>query len=209
MNNKKKFPLHKYNSIKSYYLNYVEEYILSLNSIDLNILEKISKLLVNTFKKNKKLFVCGNGGSAAISNHFLCDFAKYVRFGTNLKPKIISLSSNVEIITAIGNDMDFNKIFSYQLENLISKEDILLVISSSGNSPNIIEAIKEAKKIKAKVISFTGFKGGYAKIKSDLSLHVNANNYGLSEDSHHMIMHILCQFIRQKFLKNIKNKTIY
>lgn len=209
MNNKKKFPLHKYNSIKSYYLNYVEEYILSLNSIDLNILEKISKLLVNTFKKNKKLFVCGNGGSAAISNHFLCDFAKYVRFGTNLKPKIISLSSNVEIITAIGNDMDFNKIFSYQLENLISKEDILLVISSSGNSPNIIEAIKEAKKIKAKVISFTGFKGGYAKIKSDLSLHVNANNYGLSEDSHHMIMHILCQFIRQKFLKNIKNKTVF
>jgi phosphoheptose isomerase len=209
MNNKKKFPSHKYNSIKSYYLNYVEEYILSINSIDFNILEKISKLLIGTFKKNKKLFVCGNGGSAAISNHLLCDFAKYVRFGTNLKPKIISLSSNVEIITAIGNDMDFNKIFSYQLENLISKEDVLLVISSSGNSPNIIEAIKEAKKVEAQVISFTGFNGGYAKMKSDLSLHVNANNYGLSEDSHQMIMHILCQFIRQKFLKNIKNKTIF
>lgn len=209
MSNKKKFPSHKYNSIKSYYLNYVEEYILSINSIDFNILEKISKLLETTFKKNKKIFVCGNGGSAAISNHFLCDFAKYVRFGTNLKPKIISLSSNVEIITAIGNDMNFKKIFSYQLENLITKEDVLLVISSSGNSPNIIEAIKEAKKVEAKVISFTGFNGGYAKIKSDLSLHVNANNYGLSEDSHHMIMHILCQFIRQKFLKNIKNKTIF
>jgi D-sedoheptulose 7-phosphate isomerase len=209
MNNKKKFSSYKYNSIKSYYLNYVEEYILSINSIDFNILEKISKLLVGTFKKNKKLFVCGNGGSAAISNHFLCDFAKYVRIGTNLKPKIISLSSNVEIITAIGNDMDFNKIFSYQLENLISKDDVLLVISSSGNSSNIIEAIKEAKKVEAKVISFTGFNGGYAKMKSDLSLHVNANNYGLSEDSHQMIMHILCQFIRQKFLKNIKNKTIF
>lgn len=209
MYKKNKFPSHKYNSIKSYYLNYLEEYIFSMKSLDLNILEKTSKLLVNTFKKNKKLFVCGNGGSAAISNHFLCDFAKYVRFGTNLKPKIISLSSNIEIITAIGNDIDFNKIFSYQLENLISNEDVLLVISSSGNSPNIIEAIKEAKKVKAKVVSFTGFNGGYAKKNSDLSLHVKANNYGLSEDSHHMIMHILCQFIRQKFLKNIKNKTIF
>lgn len=209
MYKKNKFPSHKYNSIKSYYLNYLEEYVFSMKSIDLNILEKISKLLVNTFKKKKKLFVCGNGGSAAISNHFLCDFAKYVRFGTNLKPKIISLSSNIEIITAIGNDMDFKKIFSYQLENLISNEDVLLVISSSGNSPNIIEAIKEAKKVKAIVVSFTGFNGGYARKKSALSLHVKTNNYGLSEDSHHMLMHILCQFIRQKFLKTIINKALF
>jgi len=206
---KNKFPSHQYNSIKSYYSNYLEEYIFSIKSIDLNVLEKISKLLVNTFKKKKILFVCGNGGSAAISNHFLADFAKYMRSGTNLKPKIISLSSNIEIITAIGNDINYKKIFSYQLENLISNEDVLLVISSSGNSPNIIEAIKEAKKVKAKIISLTGFNGGYAKKKSDLSLHVKANNYGLSEDSHHMIMHILCQFIRQKFLKNIINKTIF
>jgi phosphoheptose isomerase len=204
-----RFPVKKYSSINNFYQNYLNEYIRLMQSLNLGMLEKISNLLISTFEKKNKLFVCGNGGSAAIANHFLCDYAKYIRSGTKLKPKIISLSSNVEIITAIGNDFKFKKIFSYQLENLISMKDVLLVISSSGNSPNIIEAIKEARRHGAKVISFTGFSGGYAKKKSDLSLHLEANNYGLSEDFHHMIMHVLCQFIRQKFLKKIGSRTVF
>jgi D-sedoheptulose 7-phosphate isomerase len=201
-----KFPEKKYSSINSFTAGYLKNLIKSLSGLNLIDLESAAQVIEKAILRKKRIFICGNGGSASISNHFLCDFAKYLKFNTKLNPKILSLSSNIEIITAISNDISYESIFSYQLENLCEKEDVLIVISSSGNSKNIIEAIKSARRFKMNVISMTGFDGGRVKKISDVNIHFKVHNYGLSEDCHHIMMHILCQFLRQKFLlKKISN----
>ena len=122
-------------------------------------------------------------------------------------PKIFSLSSNIELITAIANDISFDKIFSYQLKSLAQKGDLLIIISSSGDSKNIKNVLIEAKKIKTEIISFVGFKGGYTKKNSNISIHSKIDNYGISEDTAHIFMHIIVQFLKQKNLK-INQKKI-
>ena len=125
-------------------------------------------------------------------------------------PKIISLSSNLELITAISNDIKYDEIFSFQLARLANKDDCLITISASGNSKNIINVIKWAKANNLKTISLNGFDGGKAKKLSDFSVNVPSNNYGIIEDLHQSIMHILSQSIRMKFLKkNDISKLIY
>ncbi len=204
-----KFPKKNYKSINDFYVDYTENLSMVLNEIDLNQLDKASKLLEKTIFKKKNIFVCGNGGSAAIANHLVCDYIKLMRKNTKLKPKVISLSTNVELITAISNDFSYDKIFSDQLSYLATKEDLLFLISSSGNSKNIINAVKFCKKNGVKTIGLSGFKGGYLSNNTNVSLHFNCENYGLSEDSHHIVMHILMQYLRQKYLdKNIK-ETIF
>ena len=103
------------------------------------------------------------------------------------------MANNLETITAISNDINYDKIFSFQLESLFDPGDILILISSSGNSKNMVNALKFAKKNKIYTISFTGFKGGYLKRNSNLSIHVKSNTYGISEDSHHILMHYLME----------------
>ena len=120
---------------------------------------------------------------------------------TDYKPKIISLSNSIETITAIANDLDYKKVFSYQAENLCEKKDLILIISSSGNSKNIVEILKHAKKRKIKTLGFSGFKGGYLKKNSDISVHIQAENYGVSEDAHHILMHAILQYLIKFFGK--------
>ena len=145
--------------------------------------------------------MCGNGGSAAIANHYICDYLKFLRQHSKLKPKVISLSSNLETITAISNDFNYDQIFRYQAESLFEKNDLLIVISSSGNSRNVKEVVKFSKKKGVKVIGFSGFDGGYLKRNSDISIHIKANNYGISEDSHHILMHLILQYLIFKLKK--------
>ena len=179
--------------------SFLESYLQTLhNSIlksGIKKLEKASLLIKRTSQKKKTIFVCGNGGSAAIANHYVCDYLKFLRQKSNLKPKVISLSSNIETITAISNDINYDQVFKYQAESLFEKNDLLIIISSSGNSKNIKEVLKFAKQRKVKVIGFSGFDGGFLKKKSDISIHVDANNYGISEDAHHILMHVMLQYL--------------
>lgn len=204
-----KFPFKKTDNIKSFTIDYHNYYCQAMKELNFNILTKIIKEIEKNIKNSKKILVCGNGGSAAISNHFICDYSKYMATGTNLNPNMISLSSNVEMITAIGNDFGYEKIFSYQVERFAQKGDILIVISSSGNSENILNAIKSAKKKKIKSISLTGFGGGKAHRLSDLGIKFPQKNYGVIEDLHHKVMHLICQFIKQKYLKNNLNSVSF
>jgi phosphoheptose isomerase len=138
-----------------------------------------------------------NGGSAAIANHLVCDHCKLVRTDTDLTPRIYSLSTTVEIITAIGNDISYDEIFVYQLRSLAKPGDALITISSSGDSENIVRAVLWAKENGFPVISMTGFIGGRSADIADVNLHVTADNYGVIEDVHQSLMHILAQYIRQ------------
>ncbi len=197
-----KFPQKKYFKIDDFSFDYFNMINEVLNKINISSLKKIAKLIENKIKNNKNIYICGNGGSAAISNHYVADYSKVLRTNTRLKPKLISLLSNVELITAISNDLSYDQIFSYQLETLATKGDLLILISSSGNSKNLINALKIAKKKGIKTISFVGFKGGYLKKNSDLSIHAKIDNYGISEDVAQLLMHVIVQFLRQKNLIN-------
>ena len=183
---------------ETFFKNHIGELHNSLLELNSNLIEKVSEKLFNTIKNNKQIFVCGNGGSAAIANHYVPDYLKLIRQNTKLKPLVKSLSSDLELITAISNDMDYSKIFSYQAESLCKKGDVLIIISSSGNSPNVVNLANWAKKNKIYSISFTGFSGGKLKKITNLNIHVNINNYGLVEDSHHILMHAIMHYIVRK-----------
>ena len=145
--------------------NFVESYLNTLNNSilksDIKKLEKAALIIKKTTQNKRTIFVCGNGGSAAIANHYVCDYLKFLRQNSNLKPKVISLSSNIETITAISNDMSYEKIFKYQAESLFEKNDLLIIISSSGNSKNIKEVLKFAKKRKVKILDLVVLKVGF------------------------------------------------
>jgi len=187
--------------------NYLNDVKHVINTLDILKLDKIEKVIFDVIKSNRKIFVCGNGGSASVANHFLCDFNKGIKISSNnrLKPKIISLSCNTEIISAIANDISFNKIFSFQLDNYYTKGDIVIFLSCSGSSPNIIDAINFCKKKKIFTISFTGFAKKNIQKKTNINLDLGIKNYGISEDFFQMIMHMLSQSIRLKFIKKNKN----
>jgi len=144
------------------------------------------------------IFCCGNGGSASIAEHFSCDHSKGVHMDTkSLRPNIVSLASNMAVITAIGNDIGYASIFSKQLEfSSADNHDLLVVVSSSGNSPSIINALDVANDRGMVSIALVGFDGGAAARKADIVVHVNSDNYGIVEDCHQIIMHSWAQALR-------------
>ncbi len=155
--------------------------------------------LKSTLKNNKKIFVAGNGGSAAIASHYACDFSKGAtsNWKNNFdRYKVICLSNNISYLTAISNDEHYNDSFRQQLINLGEEGDVLILISSSGNSPNIISAAEYAKDIGMTVIGVCGFDGGKLKQKADLVAHVPVNSYEVCEDIHGFFGHYLATWLR-------------
>ena len=182
-----------FTDLKHNYLSLLND---GLNSIDCNTIEKIYKEILFAINNDKTIFVCGNGGSAAIAEHLSCDHSKGIASNTPLIPRVISLNSNMALLTATANDYGYDKVFSTQLALQGRSGDLLIVISSSGNSPNIIEALAAAKLLGLKSISLTGFYGGETKNKSDFNVHIPVHNYGVVEDCHQIIMHMIAQYIR-------------
>lgn len=190
------FPQEKYKTIAAYGDAYFAQLRKAASSIDRKKLAKAAKMLEEVYAGGGTLYVCGNGGSALISSSFVCDHSKLIQTDTNLVPRIFSLNDNLAMITAIANDISYDDVFVYQLRTAARSGDVLLTISSSGDSENVARAAKWAKENKIKVISFTGFSGGRTAKLADINLHVDAGNYGVIEDTHQSLMHILAQFIR-------------
>ena len=188
--------------------NYIKILKSGVNTLDIEKLSKIENIIFNKIKENKKIFVCGNGGSASVANHFLCDFNKGIKIDSKrkLRPKIISLSDNIETILAIGNDISFQKVFTFQLDNFFTKGDIVILLSCSGSSPNIIDTLNYCKKKKIFTISLTGFANKKVQKKANININLSIKNYGVSEDFFQIIMHMLSQSIRLRYIK--KRKTI-
>jgi phosphoheptose isomerase len=122
---------------------------------------------------------------------------KGVRTGTDLRNRVVSLSTNIELFSAIANDIGYDAVFEYQLESQARPGDVLLAISSSGSSPNIVRALAWAEAHGMQTIAMTGFDGGPARNLATVSVHVPSHNYGVVEDSHQACMHLLAQFVRQ------------
>ncbi|MBF0152774.1 MAG: SIS domain-containing protein [Magnetococcales bacterium] len=190
-------PTQRHEHVTPFFQEYTQALQLALVSVEQGALEQASAILVELYRRGGKLLVCGNGGSAAISNHWLCDHMKGVQTDTGLAPRVISLSANLEMITAIANDISYDEVFAYQLATLANPRDVLVTVSASGDSENIVRAIQWARKHEVSTIALTGFSGGRSAQFADVNIHVDGSNYGVIEDAHQAIMHMLAQFIRQ------------
>ena len=195
------FPDNKFSDAKSYANTYFSKIKEAAATVDGERLEQAAGILTNVYSNGGMVYSCGNGGSAAIANHLVCDHCKLVQTDTELTPRIVSLSSTVEIITAIGNDISYDDIFVYQLRSLAKPGDTLITISSSGDSENVVRAALWAKQNGITVISMTGFSGGRSADIADVNLHISADNYGVIEDVHQSLMHILAQYVRQAHME--------
>jgi D-sedoheptulose 7-phosphate isomerase len=178
-----------------------DQYITRINSalaeIPQDLVDSALRLLSETFDTNNRVWVAGNGGSAATASHFATDLSR-CNNSSGEPVKGISLCDNSGLITAIGNDFGFDLVFSRQLSNAAVKGDLLIVISASGNSKNLLLAMEWAKNNGVKTLALTGFDGGKAKILADTSLHVPTSNgdYGVAEDAHSMLCHFLSSQFR-------------
>ena len=191
------FPTRPYPDASSYFDDYHELLNLAAFTIDRAAVARAARLILDAHAHGSCIFACGNGGSAAIANHLQCDHVKGVSADTDLSPRVVSLSANVELITAIANDIAYEDVFAYQLRTQARPGDVLLAISSSGRSPNIVRALSAARDCGVSTIALTGFDGGEAQRIADVNIHVDASNYGIIEDLHQAIMHALAQYIRQ------------
>jgi phosphoheptose isomerase len=196
--------MNNYTDKKIFIKNYFNTIKNIADNIDMNHLNFVINFLSKKIKNKNNIFVAGNGGSAAVANHLLCDFNKGIKISSRgrMIPKIISLSTSIEIITAISNDISYDKIFTSQLENYYEKGDCLICFSSSGQSKNIIDVINFAYKKKIKTILFQGFGKLNKKIRPDYYINLNYKNYGVTEDIFQSLMHIISQNIRSNYSKN-------
>ena len=191
------FPTTSHATAGGFFNAYAEQAARAASTIERAALDRAAELLLDAYTREARVFSCGNGGSATIANHLQCDHTKGVRTATDLTPRVVSLSSNVEILTAIANDMSYEDVFTYQLESLAVPGDVLVVVSSSGRSANIVKALTWARDHGVRTIAITGFDGGDARKIADVAVHADCKNYGIVEDLHQAIMHALAQYIRQ------------
>lgn len=164
----------------------------AIEAIDKRQIESIVLALGTARETGSTVFIAGNGGSASTAEHIALDWM----LGTGLSApplRVVSLAQSPASITATGNDLAFEDVFSRQLKSLASKGDLLFVISASGNSPNLLKLVEYAKAIGVQVMAMTGFDGGHLAQIADLSVHVPTamGDYGVAEDLHLMIGHIV------------------
>jgi len=185
------------NDIKFFYKNYINYLYDILENVSLVEIESFLNILLSAREKGKRIYFIGNGGSAATSSHFANDLSIGVKTPDNMPFKAISLCDNHSIITAIANDYGYEDIFYRQLLNTIKKDDVLISISASGNSKNLIKAIHYANDIGAKTIGISAFTGGEMRKTVQYSLHVptNIGEYGPAEDVHMIFDHLFSSFI--------------
>ena len=159
---------------------------------------KVGELICQCLKENGKILICGNGGSAADSQHFAAELSgRYKKERKALAG--IALTTDTSALSAIGNDYGFEFIFSRQLEALAREKDILVGISTSGNSPNVLEAFKKAKEFKMLCIGLSGKSGGKMNEICDYNLVIPSNDTARIQEMHILIIHALCQIVDENF----------
>ncbi len=192
-----RFPAAPFRSAASYFDAYAQEASRAARSIEPGALDRAAAVLLEAYTRGVTVFSCGNGGSAAIANHMQCDHVKGIRKTTDLAPRLVSLSTNVELLTAIANDIAYENVFAYQLQSHARPGDVLIAVSSSGRSANIVRALIWARDNGMRTIALTGFDGGDARQVAEVAVHVDGTNYGIIEDLHQIVMHAWAQYIRQ------------
>ena len=188
----------RWNGIGSFVEGYSQRLREGLVAVETAALERACAAIQQAGSLGRHVYAIGNGGSAAIADHLCCDITKGA--DTPGCPPILStsLAANMPLYSAIANDLEFAEVFAKQIEYFGRDGDVLIAISSSGRSENILRAVKRAQERGMTAIGLSGFSGGALREVADISLHVPVNNYGVIEDAHQALMHIIAQFITAK-----------
>lgn len=186
--------------------DFAKDYVFKLNELlnkmDVDSLNDFYEVLLNA-NEDSTIYIMGNGGSAATASHMANDLAVGLKIREIKNLKVVSLSDNSAISYAISNDMGFENVFYMQLKNILNPKDIIIAITCSGNSLNVVKAVKYAKERNCKIIGLTGFDGGEIKEMSDINLHIETRKgeYGLVEDAHSIINHLIFTYFKMKSCK--------
>ncbi len=179
---------------------YIKQMVEIINDFPLNNLSDFINCIGKAYEENRTIFVIGNGGSASTASHFAADLNKNVIF-TGRRPRVIALTDQIGSITAWGNDTEYTNIFVEQLKNFYNQGDLVIALSGSGKSPNVLKAIKWAKIHSATIVGLTGIQGLPLKELSDVCIMVPSNKMEQIEDFHLVCMHAMIVSIREKYGK--------
>lgn len=184
---------------------FVEDYLLRfqecLRLVPTEKVAIVAEQLLNAYRRDKLVAIVGNGGSAATASHMACDLSKTIlgsdHSTSRRRFRVMAMTDNVPLMTAWANDASYKVVFSEQIKSWVRAGDLVLVISASGNSPNICEAAKTARSLGAQTVGFLGFDGGQARELVDVAVVVPSDNYGYVEDLHMMLGHLVTAYIRE------------
>jgi D-sedoheptulose 7-phosphate isomerase len=179
-------------------INYVTTLQETINQLPKQEIVRVMELLHSARLAGKQIFIMGNGGSASTATHFVCDLAKNTRKEGWPHFKVIGLSDNMALFSAYANDEGYENVFAQQLSNLVMPEDIVIAISASGNSKNVLNGVSLAKSANAVTIGFTGFDGGKLCSVVDINIHVNSNIIEHVEDIHLILEHMIVRSLRER-----------
>jgi D-sedoheptulose 7-phosphate isomerase len=179
----------------AYYLERLSD---SLKEIQAEDVAELGDILYRAYHMGSSVFVVGNGGSASTASHMAADLAKNTIGPHMTRFRVMSLNDNMSLVTALANDDGYENVFREQLVNLIRPGDVLIAISASGNSPNVLRAIEYANTRNAVSIGLLGFDGGQALHLVDRAIHVQSRDYGVIEDAHLILNHILVEYFQRR-----------
>jgi D-sedoheptulose 7-phosphate isomerase len=178
--------------------DYFNAVVRTIGNVPISTIDEIVSVLLEAYDSNRMVYLFGNGGSAALASHFACDLGKGARNGSSKRFKVISFTDNVPLVTAWANDARYEDIFAEQLVNFVQPDDVVIAISCSGRSPNVIKALAVARNAGAFTIGLTGFQGGDMKELCDLCLIIPSVNMQIIEDLHLSITHAVFTALRTK-----------
>jgi len=185
--------------------NFIQMYLDNLHTaikeLPISDIEKVVDLIYQAYQRGSQIFIMGNGGSAATSSHFACDLGKGTVSPGRGRFRVMSLNDNIPLMTAYANDFGYEHIFAEQLENLVQPGDVTIMITASGNSPNILRAAECARKHGATTIGLLGFGGGKLKDIVDHHVTISSRDYGNVEDIHLILEHAISAFFRERLKK--------
>lgn len=176
----------------SFAAQYKQQLLGALDTIDLEKVEQAIRWFEETRDQGGQIFTCGNGGSASTASHFVCDMVKGASFGKEKRFRIQALTDSLPTITAYSNDVAYDVVFVEQLKNFARPGDLVLAISGSGNSPNVLRAVEYANSIGCRTIALSGRDGGQLGPLAKLNIQVGHPHMGRIEDGHMIVCHMIC-----------------
>jgi len=180
--------------------DYIDGLKAALDRLNRDEISQLAGLLLDAYEKNANIFICGNGGSASTASHFACDINKGACYGLDKRFKVMPLTDNAATIMAYSNDVHYDEIFVEQLKNFIQKDDIVIGISGSGNSRNVLKAIEYANEKGNITCGITGYDGGKLKEVAKYSVNANRNDMQISEDIHMILTHLMMRITRKALM---------
>ncbi len=172
-----------------------------LDSVNVADVEKLISIIEDAYSRDAAIFVCGNGGSWSTASHWVCDFSKGASIPGKRRVRMFAPGDNVPMLTAYGNDVGYDAIFAEPLRAYVRPGDVVVLITASGNSPNILEAAKVAKELKTIVVGLIGFGGGKLASMTDHNIIVKSREYGPVEDLHLVLNHIISTYMKEFIAK--------